>query len=88
LERNGFASASAGHTNLKHEVVRAVQSRDRGKNEGVADGNEPSGVVTCERNTNQTIPKTMMARPVPITKSTNTDGPGSACRASVGVLTI
>jgi len=40
------------------------------------------------KNTNQTTPRIKTARPVETANNASTDGPGSACRASVGVSTI
>jgi hypothetical protein len=40
------------------------------------------------KNNNQTRPRRVTARAVLITNSKSTDGPGSACRASVGVSMI
>ena len=40
------------------------------------------------KNTNQTTPRIKTARPVETSRRASTDGPGSACRASVGVSTI
>src|SRR6267142_5575818 len=45
-------------------------------------------LITSEKIKNQTRPRRVTARAVLITNSKSTDGPGSACRASVGVSMI
>jgi hypothetical protein len=40
------------------------------------------------KNTNQSTPRIRTANPVEASKRASTDGPGSACRASVGVSMI
>ena len=51
----------------------------------VTDRIPPSQV---RKNTNQSTPRINTARPVEIARRASTDGPGSACRAWVGVSTI
>jgi hypothetical protein len=46
------------------------------------------GNIVYRKKTNHTIPRINMANPVEAESSASTDGPGSPCRASVGVSTI
>jgi hypothetical protein len=71
-------------TGFAMEPIRANEGRD-----DVAD--RPGAVDTrsqVRKNTNQRTPRIRTARPVEMATNASIDGPGSACRASVGVSTI